>query len=119
METHKRSIEEFASILQASTIYGLNRDGVACAVNITLAQTRIVEGLKYDKVDVGGSAKYMVEISTSIIYGVRGYGKIHKGHSYGTLSTIHLWDWAHYTAHSISREALNFSRNQEVMGVRR
>lgn len=36
----------------------------------------------------------MVERSTGKIYGIIGYGKIHKGHYYGTLDEIDQWYWA-------------------------
>ena len=55
-------------------------------------------GKKYTKVNVGDSAKYMVEDATGIIYGVKGYGVVHKGHAYGTLDTVHEWNWGGYHA---------------------
>lgn len=53
---------------------------------------------KYTRVDVGSSGKYMVENETEIIFGIKGYGVIHRGHSYGTLDTINNWNWGGYTA---------------------
>jgi hypothetical protein len=38
----------------------------------------------------------MVEISTSNIFGIAGYGQIHRGHQYGTLDTVAAWDWSGY-----------------------
>ena len=32
------------------------------------------------------------------IFGIKAYGVIHKGHFYGTLDTIDLYDWSNYTA---------------------
>ena len=62
----------------------------------------IVPGKVYDKVDVvtGGQqmGRYMVEVRTEIIYGIKGYGKVHKGHRYGTLDTIEEFDWSPYYA---------------------
>lgn len=60
--------------------------------------TRIVPGKKYAKVDVGTSGKYMVDMATGIIYGIKGYGQVHKGHRYGTLDTISEYYWGGYTA---------------------
>jgi len=58
----------------------------------------VVFGRKYTKVDVGNSGKYMVVNSTGEIFGIKGYGVIHRGHPYGTLDTIQDWDWGGYTA---------------------
>ena len=62
------------------------------------SRTKVIPGQKYVKVDVGSSGKYMIELSTGIIYGIKGYGVIHKGHSYGTLDTINDYYWGEYTA---------------------
>jgi hypothetical protein len=58
----------------------------------------IKPGLKYIKVDVGESGKYMVEASTGDIYGIKAYGVIHRGHHYGNLDTINEYFWGDYTA---------------------
>ena len=55
-------------------------------------------GRKYANVDVGSSGRYMVELATGAIYGIKGYGVIHRGHYYGTLDTIADWDWSDYRA---------------------
>lgn len=59
---------------------------------------KIKMGRKYANVDVGESGKYMVELSTGNIYGIKAYGVIHRGHFYGTLDTINEYDWSGYTA---------------------
>jgi hypothetical protein len=55
---------------------------------------------KYARVDFGPShniaGHYMVEIATGTIYGIKGYGKVHKGHFYGTLDTVSEWYWGDY-----------------------
>ncbi len=55
-------------------------------------------GSKYIKIDVGSSGKYMVESSTGNIYGIRAYGVIHRGYRFGSLDTIHEWNWSGYRA---------------------
>ena len=55
-------------------------------------------GPKYTKIDVGTSGKYMVVNDTGEIFGIKGYGVIHRGHQYGTLDTIQDWYWGGYTA---------------------
>ena len=59
---------------------------------------RIKPGKKYIKVDVGTSGKYMVVNETGEIFGIKAYGVIHRGHSYGTLDTIEGWNWGAYHA---------------------
>jgi hypothetical protein len=55
-------------------------------------------GRKYCNVDFGGSGKYMVDLETEKIFGIKAYGVIHRGHCYGTLDTINQWDWSNYSA---------------------
>jgi len=59
-------------------------------------------GRKYANIDVGPlhnmSGRYMVELDTGEIYGIKGYGVIHRGHHYGNLDTINDWYWGEYTA---------------------
>ncbi len=59
-------------------------------------------GKKYARVDVGTSGKYMVDMETQEIYGIKGYGVIHKGHQYGTLDTIQDWNWGFYHAQPLT-----------------
>jgi hypothetical protein len=67
---------------------------------LVLQQTRV-----YTRVDVGPahniSGKYMVENATGIIYGIKGYGKVHKGHQFGTLDTIDQWYWGGYAGQKL------------------
>jgi hypothetical protein len=53
---------------------------------------------KFALVDVDDSGKYMVDIATGEIFGIKGYGRVHRGHCYGTLATISQWDWGGYQA---------------------
>lgn len=55
-------------------------------------------GRKYANIDFGGSGKYMVELATGAIYGIKAYGVIHRGHYFGTLDTLADWDWSGYRA---------------------
>ena len=52
----------------------------------------------YALVDVGDSGRYMVDADGNI-FGIKGYGTIHRGHQYGTLDTINAWYWGNYKAH--------------------
>lgn len=97
-------IEKFAELLESDQVKGLIRHGFdpeqpAFKQNYTV---RIKKGKKYTKVDVGTSGKYMVDQEGNI-WGIKAYGVIHKGHHYGTLDTIHDWDWSEYYAVKIGR----------------
>ena len=59
------------------------------------AKVSIIRGKKYVKVDVGSSGKFMIT-EAGEIFGIKGYGVIHRGHQYGTLDTIDEWNWGDY-----------------------
>ena len=66
---------------------------------------KIKMGRKYANVDVGSSGRYMVELATGAIYGIKAYGVIHRAHYYGTLDTIADYDWGGYTAVKLQAKA--------------
>jgi len=92
----KNTIEQFAVVLEADQIRGLHARGVACQTNIDNSKVKIKVGKKFTKVDVGSSGKFMVENETGNIFGIKGYGVVHRGHFYGTLDTIGEYDWSEY-----------------------
>ena len=55
-------------------------------------------GRKYSNVDFEHSGKYMVDLTTGEIFGIKAYGVIHRGHRFGTLDTIDAFDWSGYRA---------------------
>lgn len=68
---------------------------------------KVIPGAKYTKVDTGFDSaepgglgqwqgRLMVEHETGNIYGIKAYGKVHKGHQYGTLETVDDWDWGEF-----------------------
>ncbi len=59
---------------------------------------RVKPGRKFTKIDVGSSGKYMVDNETGEIYGIKGYGVVHRGHRYGALETVGQWYWGGYVA---------------------
>ena len=103
-----KSIQDFANLLEAQQKDQFAKD----CPNVFAAQqanpenwqgtiawkVKITPAAKYTKVDVGTSGKYMIVNATGEIFGIKGYGVIHKGHPYGTLDTIHEWNWAGYVA---------------------
>ena len=92
----KRAAYCFARVLEHEQIQSLRRRDLACEANISNARTRVIFRRKYTLVDVGRSGKYMVDNETGEIFGVKAYGKIHRGHRYGTLGTIAQWHWGEY-----------------------
>jgi hypothetical protein len=46
---------------------------------------------KYICADVGSSGRYMIDRTTGEIWGIKGYGKVHRSYSYGTVETPEHW----------------------------
>jgi len=100
-------VHEFAQLVLAQT-----RDRIARMHSEEQASwyvVQVIPGPKYTKVDLGvpfgdenrakgivGEGKFMIENATGVIYGIKGYGKVHKGHMYGTLDTVDAWYWGDY-----------------------
>ena len=94
----KEKIEALAARLQADTQARFIKDGYTLAVHLPNTLSKVKYGRKYANVDIGGSGKYMIELDTGRIFGIKAYGVIHRGHQYGTLDTIEDYDWGGYTA---------------------
>ena len=97
-------VNEFAQLVLAQQKTRLARDYSQWQADAE--QVQVIPGPKYTKVDLGTphggfSGKYMIENSTGVIYGIKAYGKVHKGHIYGTLATVTEWDWSGYTGRRI------------------
>jgi hypothetical protein len=101
--TFAEKLEAFRATLEAAQLEGLARSGSDCEANRKDCVAKIKLGKKYANVDVGSSGKYMVVLDTGEIYGIKGYGVIHRGHYFGTLDTIHEWDWSGYRAHRLTK----------------
>jgi len=91
-------VNAFGIHFQEEQIARLRADKLDCPNNIQNSMVNIIDGNKYIKVDTGTCGRYMVEKSTGIIYGIKGYGKVHKGHQYGTVDTFKDWYWGKYYA---------------------
>lgn len=85
-----------AEKLEVEHLAQLVVNNVDCLPNRVGCKTWIRIGRIYDKIDIGGSGKLMIERSTGVIFGIKGYGKVHKGHAYGTLDTVAEWYWGEY-----------------------
>lgn len=96
-------LERFRALLEKQEAEGLLRRHPDWKLGLPIVRT--VTRRKYTLVDVGDlhnwSGKYMVENSTGEIFGIKGYGKIHRGHHYGNLDTIAGWNWSEF--HAIKR----------------
>lgn len=62
----------------------------------SIAATQVKIGKRWARVDVGESGKFMVEMATEEIVGIKAYGVPHLGHRYGTLDQVAEWDWSEY-----------------------
>jgi hypothetical protein len=91
LETLRRTIEE----QQRARLVA---DGMSSLLLGSHYTGSIKMGRKYANIDFGGSGKYMVDLATGEIFGIKAYGVIHRGHRFGTLDTIEAWDWSNYRA---------------------
>lgn len=91
-------IAPLAALVEQGQLASLIERECDCECNRTNARTSIKMGNKFARVDVGTSGKYMVDLETGEIFGIKGYGVVHRGHSFGTLDTIADWDWSGYRA---------------------
>jgi hypothetical protein len=66
----------------------------------------VIPGPKYTKIDHGPahnmSGFLMIENATGEIFGIKAYGKVHKGHRYGTLATAGQWYWGDYSPRELA-----------------
>lgn len=91
-------LQPFALLLEAGQYAALIRNSVDCETNRQNAKVSVKLGSKYARVDIGNSGRYMVNRLTREIVGVKAYGVPHLGHRFGTLDTIHEYDWSGYRA---------------------
>lgn len=98
------TVEEFAELVRTQQRERLRLD-YPTSDQWKHQEVQIKPGKVYTKVDVGPthnmSGKYMIENATGTIFGIKAYGKVHKGHRYGTLDTIHEWDWSGYVGRKL------------------
>jgi len=99
------TIEELAEVILAQTREVLESKGYHSLVDGECVEIR--PGPKYTKIDRGprwGPGRYdhnmsgflMIENDTGMIFGIKGYGQVHKGRYYGTLATADQWFWGNY-----------------------
>lgn len=92
--TNTERIEALAALISEETkarMAAKYSQWQADEVKITVKPGRV-----YTKIDRSNSGMLMVENATGNIYGIKGYGQVHKGHQYGTLDEIGLYYWGEY-----------------------
>ncbi len=96
------TVDELAALILAETKADMLRRYPDSPHMAEWERVSVKPGPVYTKIDTGAehnmSGKYMVENVTGIIFGIKGYGKVHRGHCYGTLDTVHDYIWGGYTA---------------------
>ena len=92
----KNKIIAFAALLEAESLQRLEANGLTCQANKDNVKTHVHEGKKFTRVDIGSSGRYMVENETGNIFGIKGYGVVHRGHWYGTVDTTADYFWGDY-----------------------
>ena len=98
-------LEKFRATLEAAQ----NKELARLYPSLPPPSVRVKTRAKYACVDIGSngggwSGKYMVVLATGEIFGIKAYGVIHRGHPYGTVDTIHEWDWSGYEARRLKKE---------------
>lgn len=101
MNEHQAKIKRFAELIDQQSLEHFRRKfpkpemSDVEFVQLFQLNASIRPGRKYTKVDVGTSGRYMVD-GEGNIFGIKGYGNIHRGHRYGTLDTVDDWFWGNY-----------------------
>ena len=90
----KERVQLFADKVQAQTLMRLIREGYGAQAESHLV--KVTFGKKYARVDVGSSGRYMVDVTDGTIYGIKGYGQVHRQHRYGNLDSIDEYIWGDY-----------------------
>ena len=92
------TIDQLAALVLEQTRERLARLGYHSQIDGEQVQVR--PGKKYTKIDRGPghnmSGFLMIDNESGEIFGIKGYGVVHKGHHYGTLATADQWYWGEY-----------------------
>ena len=95
-------LQKLAAKIEAEQLEMLIVRKVDCEPNRKGRIVTIEPGRKYTKIDLGTdhnrSGRYMVDNETGAIHAIKGYGKVHKTKTFGTLDTIDEWYFGDYQA---------------------
>jgi hypothetical protein len=93
------TVEELAGLILEQTQARL-REKYPTSPQWEWERTEVIPGPKYTKINRGPehnmSGFLMIENATGRIFGIKGYGQVHRGHYYGTLDTAGQWFWGNY-----------------------
>lgn len=92
------AINELTALVTKETQERLIATGLDCENNMKNAIAHHHIAKRYTRLDIGYSGRYMIENDTGRIFGIKAYGVINRGRYYGTLDTIHNYNWGGYTA---------------------
>jgi len=94
-------IEALAALIITQTITRLCEQELDCDCNLDSARNVVIKkGKKYTKIDQDGSGKFMIT-EDGEIFGIKGYGKIHKGHHYGNITDTSGYFWGDYRPQTV------------------
>ena len=88
LEMAKKMKPEYLALkkaVQNNEIRYFYRMGWASQVGPGGTDATLRDGKKYVKLDVGSSGRFMIEKSTDLVFGIKAYGVIHRGHRFGTV----------------------------------
>ncbi|MGH3401038.1 MAG: hypothetical protein ACRDRJ_00720 [Streptosporangiaceae bacterium] len=95
----KFTVEELAALVLTQQRGRLARDASQWQADAETVAIR--PGRKYTKIDRGPESNMsgflMIDNITGEIFGIKGYGVVHKGHRYGTLETADQWYWGEHS----------------------
>lgn len=94
-----QKVDRFVTIFQRDALNSLIERKLCCEANRKNNEVRVgKESRKFWYIDVGHAGRYMVEVATQKIFGVKAYGQVHYGKQYGTLDTVEEFNWGPYYA---------------------
>lgn len=91
-------ISRLALLIEQQQIQELRRHKPVCRTDLRNCKTQTKWGRKYVTIEICFCCRYMIEIATGEIFGIRGHGKVHRDYCFGTLDTIEDYWWGEYHA---------------------
>lgn len=109
-----RDLTPFAELLAREQLRRLEAQGFSVELHMPNYRVSVKLGNKFARVDIGSSGRYMVDLATGEIFGVKAYGVVHRGHRFGTLDTIAEWSWGDYRAVRIPAAAKTETKGPDL-----
>jgi hypothetical protein len=92
-------IIELCNLITSEQQDKLKKLNLACECNLRQAIASYIINKKYTYINIGSAGRYMIDTASGEIYGIKGYGVIHRGHFFGNLETIKDYYWGDYRAY--------------------